>query len=363
VSAAEVSPLNRLLTFAPVARCREVALAASSRWHVLRLDRCRDDRAQLRALLGLVHTARSTPFGREHDFSRIRSIEDFRRLVPVRTPAELARAYPGPGQTWPGAHSDRLLTSHRQAMRTALAFALNARPRTRPLAGPILWLGNDSDESALRRFPLLVRPGVRMPSAVSGRAAPRILVGPASQVADFLLESSTADQASNPCRDLVAVLCARNQEVPVEDLRPFLGPRVLLLEMLALPEGPVAVTDPRHGALRLLADHGTYLEFIPADESGQRQPARLAMGELRTGVAYEVALTSPAGWWACRSGLVVAFERLAPPLLRVVEVRSPSADELAPVTVRPSHRQSAGSPAALRETLDRIPWSVPVDRG
>ena len=40
---------------------------------------------QERVLLGLVRKARSTRFGRDHDFGSIRSVADFQRAVPTRT--------------------------------------------------------------------------------------------------------------------------------------------------------------------------------------------------------------------------------------------------------------------------------------
>ena len=65
-------------------------------------------RCQKRTLLGLVHKAHTTRFGRDHDFRRIRDIQDFRRLVPLRTPLDLWREYWQPAfpylddVSWPG---------------------------------------------------------------------------------------------------------------------------------------------------------------------------------------------------------------------------------------------------------------------
>src|SRR5205085_11537764 len=69
-------------------RCRG---KASQR--VTDLDHQSVARCQTKTLLGLVHKAHTTRFGREHDFRRIRNARDFRRLVPLRTPAELWRDY------------------------------------------------------------------------------------------------------------------------------------------------------------------------------------------------------------------------------------------------------------------------------
>src|SRR5262245_34162717 len=85
----------------------DALLRRRARRRLLTLDSA-SSRAQVHALLGLIHQARGTRFGQEHDFRRIRTSEDFRRLVPLRSPAELWRQYGIPalpalaGAAWPG---------------------------------------------------------------------------------------------------------------------------------------------------------------------------------------------------------------------------------------------------------------------
>ena len=76
-------------------------------------------------------------------------------------------------------------------------------------------------------------------------------------------------------------------------LRELLGEKVLLLETCFLPEGPVAVEDPRRGRLSLLFDHGVYIEFTPAAEAGKPDPTRHGLNEVEPGVVYEIAMSSP----------------------------------------------------------------------
>src|SRR5262245_41937289 len=89
-------------------RLLNALLVGGARRRVVELDHVAPARAQRRILLGLVHQASKTRFGRDHDFHRIRTVEDYRRLVPLRTPAELWRDYWQPafpqlgGTTWPG---------------------------------------------------------------------------------------------------------------------------------------------------------------------------------------------------------------------------------------------------------------------
>src|SRR5262249_6638316 len=154
--------------------------------------------------LGLVHRARRSRFGREHDFARVRTPEDYRRLVPLRPPGQLVR------------EDDNAPTaSHRRALTTALALLAAVAPRFELLRGRIT-----CSERRRDHLPTLARPSVAAPE---GR-------GP-----DLVVEDGAVR-------------------------RPDLGARVGLL---TLPEAPVAAEDPRFGGLRLLVDHGVYFEFVP----------------------------------------------------------------------------------------------------
>jgi hypothetical protein len=103
------------------------------------------------------------------------------------------------------------------------------------------------------------------------------------------------------------------------ELRQLLGSeRVLLLECWHRPEATVAVEDPRHKCLRLLADNGVFFEFVPTEEAGKPEPTRHTLHNIVPGVTYEVAVSSPAGVWACLTGEHVCFEQWEPPLLRRV---------------------------------------------
>src|SRR5207245_2347363 len=59
----------------------------------------------------------------------------------------------------------------------------------------------------------------------------------------------------------------------------------------------------------------------PVDQVGKPRPQRYSAAEVKVGVPYAVALSSPAGVWACLIGSVVCFEHVDPPLLRLVETR------------------------------------------
>jgi hypothetical protein len=409
-----------------------------ARRRVAELDTQSVARSQNRTLLGLVHKAHTTHFGRDHEFRRIRTAGDFQRLVPLRTPAELWRDYWQPaypnlgGATWPGPIpylaissvqqngpfpyvpvSPALWAAQQTAVLTALAFVMHARPRTRLCSGRLFLLGGGTtltplaasgqaetlEAMAIRELPPLLQPYAftlpRLDVRTEGPNDERFLQVLAERSAALPVSclAGTADRLERLFRHvkratgreriadiwphLAAALYARgsaeNQRAQLVD--ELGGSGACLLEMYFRPEGAVAVEDPRHGGLRLLSDHGVYFEFVPVDQLGKLQPARYSAAEVKLGVPYALALSSPAGIWACLVGSVVRFERRDPPLLRLVETEllwerpappAPAVKKPAPLRLSPlqgPHPRSAGTAAGHPGTPFHIAWSARGDRG
>jgi hypothetical protein len=390
----------------------EALLRAGGRCHLAGLDRLAPARCQTRILLGLLHQARATRFGQEHDFRRIRTVADYRRLVPLRTRAELWRDYWQPvyphlaGATWPGSRnnghanaeeslrltppSSALQAAHRSALRTALALTTHLQPRSRLLSGSLLFLTDEGPSSRTarpilaERLPALIRPYTEASADLFAERwaylSVTCLMGPAERLL-LLLEQIKQIRGKRCVRDVWPQLSAllytrRPSAAPARRLRAELGEDVLLLEMAGRAEGPIAVEDPRHGLARLLFDHGVYFEFVPLDEADEPRCPRYGIEEMEVGVPYELVVTSSAGLWACRVGRTVCLERRDPPLARFVEtaieqpiasaVRRPTrrTDLVLPTHPLPApHPQSADSPAAPRENSFHSPWSIRADRG
>jgi hypothetical protein len=358
-----------------------------ARRRMAELDQQAVARSQNRILLGLVHRAQTTRFGRDHDFPRIRTIGDFQRLVPLRTPAELWREYWQPafpnlaGATWPGPIpylaissgqangqfpyipvSPDLWAAQQTAALTALAFVMHARPRSRLCSGRLCLLGGGTtitplrengqvdrlESLAIRELPAVLRPYADTPprsdsseddaldsrffqtlAERSTRLPITCIAGTVDRVLRFVTHIKRAtghDRLADLWPSLAAVLYARGAVEPDRARleSAIASPGVLCLEMYFRPEGAIAIEDPHRGHLRLLPDHGVYFEFVPVDQVGKPRPARYSAAEVKLGVPYALALSSPAGIWACLVGTVVRFEQRDPPLLRLVESRVPS---------------------------------------
>jgi hypothetical protein len=361
-------------------------------------------------LFGLLHQAQATRFGIEHDFHRIRTVADYRRLVPLCTRAELWRDYWQPvyphlaGATWPADNhrpgslsaNNPTLTMraisacHRSALRTALALAADFRPRVRLLSGAWLFLSdegpsNRTEHTALgERLPALIRPYTVASAEIEAERFAHLpiagLIGPAERLL-LLVEKIKQFRGKRSVRDiwpqLSAILYTRRPlAAPAAQLRAEAGEDVLLLEMIGRSEGPIAIADPRFGLSRLLFDLGVYFEFVPLDQAGEPRCPRYGIDEIDLRVPYELALTSPAGLWSCRLGRTVCFESLDPPLLQFVEPAIPQpavagtqrrarrTDLVLPTSPLPaSHPQNAGNPAAPPENSSHSPWSILADRG
>jgi hypothetical protein len=381
----------------PAGQLLDVVVRTLARRRLTALDHLAAGRCQARILRGLVHRARNTRFGREHDFRRIRTAADFRRLVPLRTPKQLWQHYWQPalpdlaGVTWPGPVntvalrpasaagsadalplSPALLNSHQAAFFTALGFLAVSRPAARPLTGELLFVANPRVDSleeiaaqvlptwlGQRRVPLanpeeLANPLTRLAERSAARPVTWV-TGSTEQLTEFfacLKHLTGRDRILDVWPQLAAVVYAGGPQSPGRTrlAAELDSPGVLLMEAFFQPEGTIALEDPRHGLLRLLPNHGLYFEFVPVDEQGSPRPQRLSFEEVESGVAYRLALTSPAGYWACLTDSTICFEGLSPPLLRRLE----SSPQAQPAVVLPFVDRELGAashPAAPQRAL------------
>jgi hypothetical protein len=350
-----------MLDFTPLfhsyARSRRVALA-------------REEAGAMQAaqLLRLIARAQNTRFGRDHEFSRLRSVAEFQQAVPLRRYEEMWAQYWQASfpelnnASWPGTIRLFAATSGTSsgtskyipvsaAMRRAnlraafeiLVHHLAHRPQSNVLGGRMFLLGGSTALSklapgifsgdlsgiALKRVPWLLRPYVFPPSAIAAeldwdrkiedivRAAPSADIRTISGTPPWLLrlfEQQGADaHAAYPHLELL-VHGGVNFDPYRARFEQFLGGGAELREVYAASEGFIALQDdaPEAG-LRLVTDNGLFFEFVPLDELDQPAPARHTLADAETGVDYALALSSCAGLWAYLIGDTVRLVSRHPP--------------------------------------------------
>ena len=368
--------LQKITGSRPARRVADTFLNRFAQMRVREVDRLDPVEAQLRTLRQLVQRAQNTKFGRDHDFSTIRTVEDFQRAVPLRTYEEMWRdywsvAYPRlAGVSWPefvpyyalssGTTSGntkyipvtrQMVASNKKAALTNLAFFLHENPRAPIFRGRIFFLGGSTDLKtnddgslvgdlsgiAAREIASPLRPYTFPPPEIalmgnwdkkvqvlaeqSANLPITVLSGIPSWVLtlfDYLKKVTGKEKIIDIWPTLQLVIHGGALFDPYRRVfREVIGSdRVKFQDTYPSSEGYVAVEDPRHGMLRLLVDHGIFHEFVPMEELDAEKPTRHWLATIETGVQYAVALTTCAGLWGNVLGDTVRFESKDPPLLK-----------------------------------------------
>jgi hypothetical protein len=357
-------------------RVADTGFVLDARRRVAELDKLAAAKTQEQTLIRLTQRAANTRFGKDHDFRRIRTIEDYQRLVPLRDYEAFWQqywkgVYPHlQGATWPGSIpyfalssgttsgttkyipiSTAMLASNRKAALTTLSAFVAGRADARLFRGRLFFLGGSSDLErvapdvlagdlsgiATREVPAYLRPysfpPLNLALLTNWEEKVRILaehsanlpITMISGVPSWLLilfnrlkEITGKDRLIDIWPQLRLIIHGGVKFDPYRDLfRKEVGSDgVRFLETYPCSEGFVAFEDPRYDLLRLVPDHDIFFEFVPVDELGKDRPVRHTLVNLEVGTQYSVVLTTCAGLWSYVVGDTVAFERRDPPLLR-----------------------------------------------
>lgn len=324
--------------------------------------------SQRRVLLRLVGKARTTRFGYEHDFARIRDVADFQNRVPLRTYEEFwteywQAAFPVlDNVTWPGrvpyfavtsgTTSGRskyipttraMLRSNAKAGADLFAYHLQARPQSRIMGGRSFMLGGSTNlvEEApgiysgdlsgitVAEMPWYARPRYYPPAALallddweekigvladrSPQVDIRMISGTPSWLLLFLERAMSSRGVSRlaelyPNLEMVVHGGVNFASYRKQFTDLCAGSRAELREVYPASEGFVAMADAAEGqGLRLSLDHGLFFEFVPVEELGTATPTRHWLATVEPGINYAVVMTTCAGLWAYILGDTVRF--------------------------------------------------------
>ena len=330
--------------------------------------------------MALLDNAKSTRFGREHGFARIRTVADYRAAVQLGRYEDFWSQYWQANfplledATWPGRIpyfakssgtstgttkfipvSTAMIQSNRRAVFDLLTHHIANRPGSHVLGGKNFMLGGSTELT-------VVAPGV-MAGDLSGIAArevpwwararyfpPRDL----ALISDW--EEKTAKLAARSLAEDIRSFGGTPSWllVFVDQLRklrpgtsgrlaeyyPHLellihggvnfapyrrrfdalleGSRAELREVYPASEGFIAIADGKPGeGLRLVLDNGLFFEFVPIEELNGANPARRWIADVETDVDYAVVVSTCAGLWSYIIGDTVRFVNVDPPRILV----------------------------------------------
>ncbi len=98
----------------------------------------------------------------------------------------------------------------------------------------------------------------------------------------------------------------------------LIGRKLDTIELFPASEGFFAYQDkPERDDMLLLTNHGMFYEFIPANEIFDKNPTRISLKDVKTGVQYALILNTNAGLWGYNIGDTVMFTSTRPYRLKV----------------------------------------------
>lgn len=98
----------------------------------------------------------------------------------------------------------------------------------------------------------------------------------------------------------------------------MIGRKVDTIELFPASEGFIAYQDSQQEkGMLLLVDNGMFYEFIPSEEFFNKNPPRISLADVKIGINYVLILNTNAGLWGYDIGDTVEFVSINPPRIKV----------------------------------------------
>ena len=98
-----------------------------------------------------------------------------------------------------------------------------------------------------------------------------------------------------------------------EQFQKMIGKNIHYLEMYNASEGFFAAQDiPGQEGMLLFVDHGTFMEFMPVQEYGKKEPQTISLQDVETGKNYALIISTNGGLWRYLLGDTIQFTSLEP---------------------------------------------------
>jgi len=316
----------------------------------------------------LINSAKHTQFGIDHDFSGIKSYDDFKQKVPVRD-YEGLRSYvdqmvEGKSDVlWPGKPlyyaktsgttsgakyipiTKESMPTHTTAARNAILSYINETGNANFVKNKMIFLQGspkmtDKNGVKLGRLSGIVAHYVpsylqqnRLPSwdtnciddweqkveAIIDETLPEKMalisgIPPWVQMYFERIQARTGKQIKEVFKDFELFIYGG---VNYEPYRPIfenlIGKSIPSIELYPASEGFFAYQDTQtEKGMLLQLDSGIFYEFIEADQFFTENPERISLKDVKLGVNYVIIISTTAGLWSYNIGDTVQFTSLAP---------------------------------------------------
>ncbi|HUR11752.1 MAG TPA: GH3 auxin-responsive promoter family protein [Flavitalea sp.] len=98
-----------------------------------------------------------------------------------------------------------------------------------------------------------------------------------------------------------------------EQMKKLIGKEINYLETYNASEGFFAAQDmPGQEGMLLFVDHGVFMEFMPVEEQGKDRPQTMGLSEVEMGKNYALIISTNGGLWRYQVGDTITFTSLNP---------------------------------------------------
>src|SRR5690554_2345721 len=316
----------------------------------------------------LIQSAQKTAFGKDHNFDKISSFEDFARQVPIRDyeqiKAYIERVIAGEKNIlWPGKPLYFAKTSgttsgakyipltkesmpyHIEAARNAILCYINETGNAKFVDGKMIFLQGSpemQEKNGIKTGRLSGIVAHYVPSYLQKNRLPSwktnsiddwetkvdaivaetksqnmtVISGIPSWVQMYFekLQKNTGKKAGDLFKNFnLFIYGGVNFEPYRAKFENLIGRKVDSIELFPASEGFFAFQDSqREKGMLLLLNSGIFYEFIEASTFFDEAPKRLTIGQVKTGVNYVMIISTNAGLWGYNLGDTVQFTSTKP---------------------------------------------------
>lgn len=319
----------------------------------------------------LIHTSENTDWGRKFKFSELKTVEDFRKQVPIHNYHDLEpyfdRMRKGESDVlWPDVvewfakssgttnskskfipvSEDALNDCHYKGGKDLLALYHDAFPDSELLSGKTIGVAGSAiqdidNESYVGDLSAIIMSNLPMWAQISRAPKLKIVVMEEWEEKLEKIVEHTLDEdirAISGVPSWMLVILRRALEVSgkktIKELWPnfelvvhggvsfipykkqfeeICGLGINYLEVYNASEGFIAMQDDyERDDMLLMLDHGIYYEFVPMDQLDAKNPKAIGLEEVELGKTYALVISTNSGLWRYLIGDTVVFTCLDP---------------------------------------------------